>query len=677
MRCARHLMFFPCSIWNILIFVPAIACNYEEPISIQDSKNSIIEKVESDGNTQEPSEPEGVSSEPDSENSETNEETDTNEETNTNEETDTNEQPTEPIDTSDLGSETNNPDDSGEIIQPIVPTYPSNRVGIFYLAWHAYAAQAIDTLFSSQRLVVEDVIRDPSLHFSNMLDDFGLYNQASGFHYHAKPQAGFYCLYRKRSSENSGVLDDCSNISQTAETHASLLWDAGVDFVFVDLTNLSTMSPFADALGLRPFEVLVEEWYLLRQNGIPTPQIAAWVQATTEPDALTTHLLNTYNHPDYQDVILTHQSTGQKVMFIVGGTFQSGTPQMNELSANNILPVPMWGNLSEVDLQSGIAGWMQPCTENSAFTTLIKPTTPCNQFYTTNSPLGTVLSVSASYQIGYASLPMQASGRYGGLTFQKQFETALSVRPDYLLINAWNEHIAQPQSNPYDPNLDGLQRSMGMNTPSGNGSADWLWVDLYGTDLSRDIEPTVQGGTAAYDLMVSCLTVYENSGTCSDPTWHNETCCQLEEGMNLVRSFANGGSSWDYDHVLTIDGNEIPSLQNSGWTELCNPHYGPPSLCGGTNGDGPFLLFPSAGTNRVPIYRCYTGVNHFFSTSSSCEGTTVESLLGYASSQRTSETPRPLRRCFNPSQNVHFHWLNENCPQDASINEEGILGYVK
>ena len=147
--------------------------------------------------------------------------------------------------------------------------------------------------------------------------------------------------------------------------------------------------------------------------------------------------------------------------------------------------------------------------------------------------------------------------------------------------------------------------------------------------------------------------------------------------MNLVRSFAYGGSSWAFDHLLTIDNTEIPVLQNSGWTELCNPHYGPSDLCGGSNGDGPFMLYPSAGTDRTALYRCYTGVNHFFSMYPDCEGTTVESVLGYASTQRTSETPRPLRRCFNSSQNVHFHWLNEHCPQDPAISEEGILGYVK
>uniref|UniRef100_A0A7S4S927 Circumsporozoite protein n=1 Tax=Ditylum brightwellii TaxID=49249 RepID=A0A7S4S927_9STRA len=148
--------------------------------------------------------------------------------------------------------------------------------------------------------------------------------------------------------------------------------------------------------------------------------------------------------------------------------------------------------------------------------------------------------------------------------------------------------------------------------------------------------------------------------------------------LSLVRSFAYGDSSWEYDHLLTINNTEIEilTLGNSSWTELCNPHDSPSPLCSGTNHDGPFLLYPNNGSDRVALYRCHTGVNHFFSRYAGCEGATTQSVLGYLSTQKTSETPRPLRRCYNPSGLVHFHWLDENCPQDPAIIQEGILGYV-
>jgi hypothetical protein len=41
-------------------------------------------------------------------------------------------------------------------------------------------------------------------------------------------------------------------------------------------------------------------------------------------------------------------------------------------------------------------------------------------------------------------------------------------------------------------------------------------------------------------------------------------------------------------------------------------------------------LYSSSGSGREALYRCYTGVDHFVSTSSTCEGQHVDYLLGYA-----------------------------------------------
>lgn len=567
---------------------------------------------------------------------------------------------------------------------PWIPTYPSKRVGIFYLAWHAYAADAVNQLPAQDQLTIEDVIRSPSLHFTDVLHRHGLLNQATWFHYHAKPQLGFYCLYRKRPAD-AFVLNDCPGIAQTAATHAQQLWDAGIDFVYLDLTNFPVFSTASDVMALRPLEVLLEEWAALRAAGHPTPQVAAWLPIPSVAAGETPmyqKVLEVYGNPAFDGLLLTH--AGQKVMFIVDhGGLPIDAGHMADIQTHGHLPVRMWGNLDDSALSSGTSGWMQPCRQGGTFTTLVRPDSPCQQGYTASSPLGTVLSVSASYQVGYASLPYQASGRLGGLTFKKQFETAFAVQPSYLIVNAWNEHIAQPQANPHDASLGSLRRSMGeTDVPAGDPGADWLWVDMYGRDLSRDIEPSVQDGGAAYELLKSCLRVYRSGHTsCTAQDQQSEACCQLGAGMHLVRSLrhVSDGGQMNTDHVVTLSENERDALVATGvWTEVCNLLYGPPGLCGGgTTGDGPFSLFADGGSGRTALYRCYTGADHFISTSATCEGTQTEGPLGWASDVRTSETPRPLRRCYNASALAHFHWLDEHCPALPGVQEEAILGFVR
>ncbi|MBW2735364.1 MAG: hypothetical protein JRH20_23520, partial [Deltaproteobacteria bacterium] len=481
-----------------------------------------------------------------------------------------------------------------------VPTYPTKRVGIFYLAWHAYAADAMSQLAAADRLTVEDVIRSPSLHFSDILSKHGLLPQAASFHYHAKPKLGFYCLYRRRVSDpiiaEPLFVPDCPNISTTAATHARQLWDAGVDFVYVDVTNFPVFNTPSDVMGLRPLEVLLEEWTALRAAGHPTPQIAAWLPIPAVgagETAMYKKVLELYANAAFADLLMTHQPTGQKVMFIVDSGASVDAANLAEIASHGILPVKLWGNLSDAKLLAGTAGWMQPCKEGGNFTSLVRPNVPCGQRSSPTTPLGHVLSVSASYQLAYASLAYLSSGQLGGLTLKKQFETAFSEQPDYLLINAWNEHIAQPQANTKDPAYGPLRRSMGeSDVPDSDPGADWLWVDMYGRDLGRDIEPTEEDDGAAYALLQSCLRVYRSAHvSCTAQDQNTERCCQLGGGMHLVRSLrkSTDNGQMNTDHVLTLSTTERDSLVATGtWVEVCNLFYGPPGLCGGgTSGDGP------------------------------------------------------------------------------------------
>ena len=71
-------------------------------------------------------------------------------------------------------------------------------------------------------------------------------------------------------------MPECANISTTLANNAQLLSSAGVDYIYVDLTNHCTRTNSEDTMYRRPFEVIFEEWHKLRTQGKHTPQIVAW-----------------------------------------------------------------------------------------------------------------------------------------------------------------------------------------------------------------------------------------------------------------------------------------------------------------------------------------------------------------------------------------------------------------
>ncbi|HUQ63977.1 MAG TPA: hypothetical protein VM121_09490 [Acidimicrobiales bacterium] len=181
-------------------------------------------------------------------------------------------------------SESSDTSDTGDTTTgPIV--YPDKRVGMFYLGWHAFAWDAVTKVDPAKPRTVEAVIRGGDLQFSDMLLDAGLMGEAAAFHWHHEPSLGFYSLYRPRDGETPYAEPNFApgypDTASITTAHAAALWDAGVDFIYMDLTNVPGMNDFADVIGLRPFEILLAEWGALRAQGTPTPQVAAWVRPAT------------------------------------------------------------------------------------------------------------------------------------------------------------------------------------------------------------------------------------------------------------------------------------------------------------------------------------------------------------------------------------------------------------
>ena len=587
-------------------------------------------------------------------------------------------------------------------------------VGIMYEAWHAPAVQAIeDCRGCAAPLTIEAVLRSNGT--VSLADAYATTNAGvtQGFHFHTEPLHGFYCIYRKRASDTHGAtgLRDCHNISATAARHAALLSEANISFVVVDSTNIQSDSEFGDAIQLRPFEVLAEEWHALRLRGLPTPQIAIW-QNLQDPDGTLwkrfVDARSVYANESYgrgsggTDLLLRDGRTGRPAFFTTADPSPTIVSQLEADSGPyQVTTAVMWAERDRFD--QGELAFFSPCIDEAsgAFTTSVPlDNTPgaCGQKHTTHGrlgPRGTALTVSPSYQLSYSSLPWQASGKLGGATLRAQFATAFALRDqlDYLFIGTFNEHIAQPQKNPFvasDPRA--LSLGLGDSGPHGGPDpiASQLWVDMYGNGVSRDLEPSVTDQGAMWQLLSSCLRVLAVGAGCGGGSSAAlaEQCCDAQAPAQRWRAVwvleRPGGPSEEL--LATVDPHErAVLLQGGAWVEVCTPFGGATAFCGGKPSQhvaadytrGPFLLHsvaqvPPAMPSRA-VFRC-NGQHHFVAADPLCYGRgKQERVLGFASSGRDSNTPRSLRSCANSSGRM-YHSLDLPC--STGDEELGHLGFV-
>jgi hypothetical protein len=562
---------------------------------------------------------------------------------------------------------------------------PNSRVGMFYLVWHAAAAtaQAAIQAEGGTPLTVEDVIRsNGALTLSDIYEKWGLESTAYSLYYQTHPNLGFYCIYRARPNE-TGIVPDCPNITTTLTTHAAELIAANVDYVVVDETNLTDMSPEGDLLQLRPTEVLFEEWAALRAAGKKTPQIAVWNAVPTGSTQWQGHLA-LYANPAYDSMVMRDKKTGKKIFFVVdSGDSRAPDPAIlqqieSDNGANDIVIQRMW-IIGTTDPTVDRWTFEAPCeTEAGAATTTTVGIAACQQPYMPVTTLGSAVAVSPSYQTNYGSLAWGAAGKMSGLAFRQQWATALNVMPNYVFVSGWNEFVASPFANPYiasDPYaLDvGLERD-----PEGAK----VFVDSYGADLSRDIEPSLDYGGTYYDLMASCARVYRHNAAmnlrgCSVPT---ESCCDPSSAsaFSIIYALRNDGAK---DSLLTTQPIEVNALvAGGGWREVCARTGTPTAFCLDANEPstpfGPFVLYSQGGAGRAALYRCITTASaHFYSLDPACEGQRVEYALGYLQTTPTGEFPRRVERCAATIGTETQIALGTGCP--TGFNDRGLLGYAR
>ena len=573
-------------------------------------------------------------------------------------------------------------------------------VGILYSTWHAQlGAPAMQECAKEAKAknstcpTTEYVIQNSNAS----ADSIRIKDLQSA--YSVTPKKGFYCIYRKRSNE-SGLLPDCSNITETLTQHAKELLSAGIDYVALDATNLYKWpDSHSDTIQLRPTEVLFEEWAKLRESGVNTPKIVVWNVATNESVLWKQYLDRLYNNPNkyYQDLLLINKKNGKKVFMVVDSSTK--VPSQEIVSAiesnggrNDIDVIKVWALMPIEKYSSGTWGFFTPCGGLN-FTTTVQSMTECNQVLTTNSPMGSAIAVTPSYQTGYASAPFESPSTFRGFTFKIQFATGLKEMPENFFVSSYNEFITGPRQDAFGgQDKRPWVTSVGLEWDPDRYSG---WVDTYGAFRSRNIEPTEEYGDLFYDIMSSCfrvlsLNAFGNKAGCNVKS---EQCCDVESSRQYK-------PIWSLSTVESTPSNKTDFLVTDSESEReqkTGPAGGYREICAALgqristfcfNGSlaqsidaarGPFTIFSQEGTNREPLYRCAGASAHFFSQDEACEGAgEMESLLGWTSTHRDSQTARSLHRCQvedkNSNHTYYYPLLDNSCPQ-GTVNDK-VMGYV-
>jgi len=341
------------------------------------------------------------------------------------------------------------------------------------------------------------------------------------YYWKSEPLDGYYCLAHR---------DD------VLRKHAIQLRDAGIRFVYVDASNhASANGSYSDrpaAMILEPLDAMLRVW-----SAIPgAPRIVPFVPVTNAPEPMIDAMMARLAQYPHMQLI----KEGKPFFLVVGSPAMA--PDQAKLSAlsQTYSYRKMWHHAvpgvtadtwsfssfcSNRDFKShqGNAACDQPITQN-------------------NGPEH--VSISPAINGFWFSEPAQATPRYGGRTFARQFDTVFdNPTIDYATISDWNSWVAIGFCKTANGGLSGNRAEC--------VSSDHEFVDTYTDELSRDMEPTRSQGDVYYRLMKSCIAKFERGERC------NENSASEVASMNYGTSLSDAAQ-----RACTYPGStNIPRLQ--------------------------------------------------------------------------------------------------------------------
>lgn len=343
----------------------------------------------------------------------------------------------------------------GEIAFDYSSSTRPQKAGIFYFVWQG--AHGYDKAEYYNGDIIPPTASDTGSPFDISQMEKGhsdpqtiQFGDANVMHHWGKPYLDYYV----------------ANDKWVIRRHAQMLSEAGIDVIFIDLTNGFAYTPV--------LKELCGVYYKMWREGNAVPKISFVLKEN--PAAVIAELLTLYGNMDYdrlwytlngKPLILaplndygaavnnrfTFRYAWFDTQFGYGGNWWGDG--VNKWS---------WGEFSP---QRSVGEEMSVMAASHAHWNI-------GRSYSGNSPAG-----KGGSQPANTTAEQRAAGTY----FKQQFQRAIDCGPDMIFITGWNEWTAQRQVN--SSTTTKSDWFLGQRIYDG----DTYFVDCYNHEYSRDIEP--------------------------------------------------------------------------------------------------------------------------------------------------------------------------------------------
>lgn len=341
------------------------------------------------------------------------------------------------------------------------------KVGIFYFLWHDVKLHGGDGKIYDHSKVYKDggaealqkVIEQGPMGFA---------------HYWSEPYFGYY------RSDDEWVI----------RKHTYQLTAAGIDFIYIDVTNGLT---YQDT-----YETLLRVWSDMRAEGYKTPQVMFHAGNPTEaPDVTETPAYrsimalwkNLYSVGRYKELWFMHD--GKPAILAPDHVWNELPEEIQSFFTRR----KSWANTKDAwyTASNGNGCWpwadMFPQGEGKSENGELEQMIVMSGFWS-NGSYGTNAGRSYTYAdgepdtegFGFDLVERGISGK--GLAFEEQFRRAIEVDPDIIMLVGWNEWWAGRWDN-----VPGQRVANTYKTTKDGSWSDNYYVDCFNPEFSRDIEP--------------------------------------------------------------------------------------------------------------------------------------------------------------------------------------------